>query len=338
LAGKIEFPKTKVLGYHASSLRVTREKKKVICGNKHRTTTWGCTHTGYAEVGNWKGDEGCNEIETATIEDAEDGVYEFTMQHVFDSWELYYQGEDTDNDGDDDIVGILTISVNGVDIGAYNYPINKDMDTHNSDGSINGEFRDMVFVDVTCDDTCNCIPAKRRPICPIRAEVRHPSVSDMEEDGHIGYHNDAISVTKRTQESCSSSSPLTKWCVHEGDAMFFYDTDDEFDDVSTTESIVIPEAANDTFSFYIHHDIPPKEKYYEGGIELVGEVHLFINYKKIGTYTHWLGEDEDAVFSESFFLNVECDDACNCSVNQQKEGRKILRGSHRTSLRSPAFH
>ena len=49
------------------------------------------------------------------------------------------------NKGDDDIVGILNISVNGVNNGEYNYPENKNKDTHTSDKFINGEFKDWIY-------------------------------------------------------------------------------------------------------------------------------------------------------------------------------------------------
>jgi len=321
LTGTIEFPETNVPGYHASSLRVARENWNTICSKQKTKTNWGCVHVGEAEIGNWP-DEGlsCNEIETVTIEDAEKGVYEFTMQHIFDDWELYYQDEDSNNEGDDDIVGVLTISVNGVNVGEYNYPKNKNKDTHTSDKFINGEFKDMVFVDVTCDDKCNCTPVKRLPTCHIRAEVRHPSIVGLGDDEKTGYMSDAISVTKRGQDSsCSKLSSLTKWCVHEGNAEFYHDADgDDTYDISSTESIVIPEAVNGTFTFSITRDIPSIEEDYVGGPELAGEVHLFTNYEEKATsYTHWFGQG--TTFSESFFLDVECDDQCKCKVRKREE-------------------
>ena len=101
---------------------------------------------------------------------------------------------------------------------------------------------------------------------------------------HIHVHaapNSSISVTKREQDSCSKYSLLTKWCAHEGDAKFYHDADgDDAYDTSSTESIIIPEDLNGTFTFLIEHDIPDAEKYYLGGNELTGEVHLFTNYEE----------------------------------------------------------
>ena len=131
-----------------------------------------------------------------------------------------------------------------------------------------------------------------------------------------GYMNDAISVTKREQaSSCSKLSSLTKWFVHEGNEEFYHDADggDTYDR-SSTKSIVIPEAVNCTFTFSIERDILSTEEDYVGGSELAGEVHLFTNYEKKVTYTHWFGQG--TTFSESFFLDVEWGDLCNCKVKK----------------------
>jgi len=308
LAGRIDIPRAGVLGYHSASLRVSKSNWNVICSSRKRKTGWGCVHEGEAKVGTWTDDSvGCLDSETATIEYAAGGTYNFTMEHVFDDFELYY-------DEDHLIRPELTITVNDVELNTIRYPKNLNEDTH-IDGFVNGAYQGTVFGNVVCDAVCNCTVVRVMPECPIRAEIRFAELYSA--PNLLGYQNDAISVVKDGEDdNCSKSNELTKWCVHEGDGQFYSSYgDDYYNDVSSTESIVVQEAANGNFLFKVEHDFTDgEESYYGDDYNVTGVVQLWVGHKNKGQYNHWFGGN----YLSTFYLDVRCDDGCKCEIQRRE--------------------
>lgn len=163
------------------SLRVTKKKKAEICGYDITNTTWGCVHEGIATYGNWPTDkEYFSNTESATIEDAK-GSYTFKMQHTFDDYSLYYPQ-------DHKIVGNLVILLNGNTIGSFK-PEKNGEDTHVG-GYVNAAYKGVVLADVKCKGVCDCTVKEKIPTCPIRAEIRYPSLKVAETTGIKGYHKE----------------------------------------------------------------------------------------------------------------------------------------------------
>ena len=160
------------------SLRVSKTGNENICGPKN--TYWGCVHEGSANIQNWEKYYGKSTSETVTIEYATGKSYRFSVEHTFDYNELYYSN-------DHRMVGELTITVNNEVLGTFSHPNEPKTDTHNQDQSVNAAYKGIIYVNVDCDNECQCSVQTVLPTCLIRAEIKFPTIENAPE---FGYHND----------------------------------------------------------------------------------------------------------------------------------------------------
>lgn len=332
--GTLAFPKledAEYYGYHKDSLQVTRMGTAKICGPK--STSWGCNHKGNAEIKNYEYyTGGVSTSESATIVDANGYTYRFKLQHEFDYYETYY-------DEDHKLVGTLSISLNNKVLGNFSHPKNGDQDTHNDDGSLNGAYKGIIFVDVTCNRGCKCVAKKVTPTCPVVAEMKFPNI-DGGNFGRVasyGYHNDFVVARKRGEEEyCAPDSPSTNWCTHQGDAYIYNIKDADEIDKLEAEHVVIPEAAGGNFEFKIEHYYTYKELYYDTDHEMAGKFTIWIDGVNKGTYSHEVSQnvdthidnDPDKVNPEykgKKYVYVECTNACDCTIKTQEEPQCEIR-------------
>jgi len=321
LVGKLWFPEEPESNtFRIERLFVTKAGRTSICSDQ-KDTTWGCTAKGDAEIYQNKNEEWKKKRSITTLSDAFGGNYKFTVQHIFD---------DREKDFEINAIPVLTITVNGVDVAEYNVNGNKKQLSHDADGYANSAFKDHTFVNVSCDDACVCTPVKSMPICPVRVEVRMPKIDPIGTPNY-GYHRETMSVNLNgSDESCSPVSTNTKWCTHEGKAEFYRPADDyyyDYDSISTTESIVIPEALGKSFDFTIKHIYDDYETYYSNDHTLNGDIVTFVDGKKkvfkrdIDKDTHiyddeikdWVPNPE---YDTAIFLQLVCDDGCDCTIEE----------------------
>ena len=134
-----------------------------------------------------------------------------------------------------------------------------------------------------------------------------------------------------SDEVCSSDSTLTKWCTHEGKAEFYRPAPEyyyQYDSISTTESVVIPEAQSKRFYFRINHIFNVYETYYGNDHTLNGDITLFIGDMKKKVFkrdtdqdTHiWsqekIGWIPNPDYGNTILLQVVCDDVCDCTIKE----------------------
>ena len=162
-----------------ASLTVIMKGEEEACGQDNQWPSWGCLHMGNAYIQNW-GQQPYSSEETATIDDARGNSYRFKIEHKFEIYETYY-------DFDYNMVGELSIAINENVVDIFSHPKNGKVDTHNKDGSVNAAYEGIIFVDVTCTSQCKCTTESVVPSCPVRAEIKFPSVDDAP---YYGYHND----------------------------------------------------------------------------------------------------------------------------------------------------
>ena len=128
----------------------------------------------------------------------------------------------------------------------------------------------------------------------------------------------------------SKSSPLLNWCDHEGDgyASFPSNYDDDNTDVSTSELISITEAAKGKYEFKVTHKFNQNELYYPTDHLIVGKLHVWITGEDENIFVQDVNEDRDThrndelinpEFDESYYVDVSCDDACECTFTKVQD-------------------
>jgi len=141
------------------SVSVTKLGSDEICNKGTQGgTSWGCEHTGDAVIWN--------------PEDTENNYYDYNFREIVDIPNMYsstvyldvkhafHQYYEAYYDSDHRIQGVLYLYIDGQLMGTFTHPKNKNIDTHLSDGSINGAYRGNYLTTVTCDNQCNCEVSK----------------------------------------------------------------------------------------------------------------------------------------------------------------------------------
>merc|ERR1740124_1275401 len=308
-------------GYHEDKLEVSKAGNHKVC-ERTKNTNWGCVHKGVAKIINWEkhwGAQSTSTSESVTIEYAASSSYRFKVEHVFDIDETYYE--------DDYMMrGELTIAVNDKVLISHSHPSGKtrQVDTHNSDGSVNAAYKGIGYIDVECNDKCVCEVKTSEPKCTVLAQMKFPAVKDAE---FFGYHNDFISATKKGSEgSCSELSRETTWCTHTGDAVINNKEgpDDDYNyDYSESEAVFIEEAANAGFVVKVEHWFNKYEQKHEDDYLMAGELTLWVNGKDKGQFKHEVVKGVDTHlesgsinpnYDSKFYLDVECTKKCKCTI------------------------
>lgn len=131
-------------------------------------------------------------------------------------------------------------------------------------------------------------------------------------------------------ETCSRSSPLLKWCDHEGEGLFYYFPAEanSFDD-STTESVSITDAKNGKYELKMTHIFNEYyEKYYQTDHLIVPEVYVWANGKLLDTFSQDANANQDThlgdggvnpEFDDSYYIDVDCDEDCDCRVTMVQD-------------------
>jgi len=288
LTGTLAF--SSQLNFHPDYLVVIEEETDEICSPNSPKSDWGCVHE----------DKNNNE-ETVTINDVGGKSYIFVVQHDF------YEIEKYNGDPDISAFGELLVNANYKDqsnsLGLYKH----ERIIYPEVSSYKGTF----FVDVACDHDCTCTAEKVNPVCPIYAELRFPK---LEMDPVWGFGNDYVTVENDEElGSCSRGNPMNKWCIHESYADSYNAENDDKDDHPELESLLITEAANAKFKFTVQYDYSTYESFYDqSNHEITGALTIWINGKNEGTYEH--RSDLVKESRGAFYVDVDCDELCNCSV------------------------
>jgi len=322
LTGTMAFPavdEAMHYGYHSDNLQATKAGKKKVCGSENKKVWWGCVHEGFAKLENFVEYTSSSQSESVTIERAAGNSYRIKVEHNFDVEETYYTEDHT-------MAGELTIKINDNVLGIYSHPDNSNTDSHNQDKSVNAAYKGIIYVNVDCNQQCDCSAQVILPTCTIRAELKFPSIEDAPE---YGYHNDFVTVKKEGEnDNCSYYSTPTTWCTHEGDAQIYNYESQNYYDFSESEAIVIPEAAGEKFQFKIEHYFSMFETYYPMDHMMPGDLTLWINGQNKGTYSHEVSKTTtthladntiNPDYTSEIYLDVECDDLCVCTVAKRNE-------------------
>jgi len=144
-------------GYHNDSVEVTKYESDEKCNSESGTTSWGCKHSGgNALIMKLQDPKYYDYLESESlhIKNAAEGSFQFRLKHHFDLInEGYYNGDET-------MVGKLSIKATGNRKKIFSHPLNKNVDTQKDDGSINPDYHGEITVDVKCDSRCECSFAK----------------------------------------------------------------------------------------------------------------------------------------------------------------------------------
>ena len=133
---------------------------------------------------------------SARIYDGRNGKFSVGVSHIFTEEEVLQ------NDPDYTKRANLIIKVNGVPTPkSFRHGKNTNRTTHlvpdqvnsNNDnvGFINPEYNGEFFVDIVCDDGCNCEIERREEVCKLKAQLKYPKIDVLEENGEYGIRSES---------------------------------------------------------------------------------------------------------------------------------------------------
>ena len=173
-----------------------------------------------------------------------------------------------------------------------------------------------------CPATCKSCPSAVADNCEVKVSlVFEDYVANMTEDA---IHNDQLEVWKVNDSKGCGYYYNAEYCQHDKKDGAFYNMDDDYYDLS--ESVVIYDAAGETYNIYVNHTF----SYYEAltadaDHEMAGEVQVFINGEQVeekwshdvdqNTHDDWYYY-ENPKYDDSLVVSMTCDNACQCSFEK----------------------
>jgi len=142
-------------GFHQDQLLVRmQDSDKTVCCNMNNVTDF-CEHSGTDGAFAFDDyyDDYYDESEFATIWNTTGNTFDIIVAHHFNIYEMY---SNSTTDTDHTMVGVLTVAVNGEDVGEeWSHDYSQNVDTH-IDGSINDEYDKSLVVEMYCSEECQC--------------------------------------------------------------------------------------------------------------------------------------------------------------------------------------
>ena len=184
-------------GYHKEKLQVEKMNEDQACYSRNNKTNWGCVHAGDAFFDGRGADGFTKKRETINIYNGKEGNFKITVSHVYTEEEVL-QADDCGAGRAN-----LIVKVNGKNHNqSIRHTKNKGKETHTdydvvidegavarneNVGFINPNFNGDYFVEVACDDQCECDIVQKDAECRLKAQLKFPRIADASE---YGYHSD----------------------------------------------------------------------------------------------------------------------------------------------------
>jgi len=263
--------------------------------------------------------------EVATVADASDGTFRFSVNHYYDQ----YFGE-TGFPTDQKKEAIMLLTVNNREPKSFSHPHNEIAEPRLEDGETNPDYKGTTYIDVTCDSECECDFKERIPgVCEINAVLEFPPFADQ----YYGYHTDGLTALKRgAGDECGYYYPFTSWgCTSDGEAYIVKYSDDKYTD-DELQTLNIVDATDGGYTFTVTHYYANEELYYDTDHKHVAVLDIKVNGVSIGSFNHPRNNnrdthDEDGNVNPDYKgtvdVGVECDIECNC-VAQQLQNNEAL--------------
>ncbi len=193
----LQFPQgPELVGHHRASVQIEKTGEDRVCFSGDPKTNWGCTQviisplaskapTGYGGDAFIIGENGFfnKRHASARIYDGRNGKFTVGVSHIFTEEEVLEEPPDFHKRAN------LIIKVNGVaHTQSFRHGKNKIKPTHlgydivNSNnenvGFINPEYNGDFFVDIDCDNECNCEIVKRKEVCKLKAQLKFTDIAE----------------------------------------------------------------------------------------------------------------------------------------------------------------
>jgi len=296
------------------------EEEAEVCSSFNRRTRWKCRHKGQTLIDNSNGIIPLQQMipETVKIRHAGGAQYAVQVRHKFSEEEVT-----SDRNPIDTMLIVRTKNGAGTKTRKeFKYADNSNIPTHllkknavvvseyengtidaDLNGWINPAYNGEYFVDIVCDDDCNCSANKRKDSCKVVARLEPPK-------GVVDEYDDNLSVRKMdTLDSpCAFENKDGWYCSHYGDAKIVVTGPVEGDTFFTTrqaETVIIPNAIG-LFQYNVATEVPNVKYPFEG---YASELFITTNDETTyGPYKHYVAGATHSVTSYSMF----CDENCKC--------------------------
>lgn len=181
-------------GFHSDFVKVQREGQSQICYSGNDRTDWGCSHIGGDAYVEGTGDFFRKAASSARVYDARNAKLTIGVSHRFSEKEVLQES-------DGNVLGRsnLIIRVNGSMSTGGSLRHNRNTYKHTHDGFdqvnalnrnigfVNPLYNGDYFVDIVCDNSCNCSITKRNAECRLKAQLKFPKVDETD---YHGFHKD----------------------------------------------------------------------------------------------------------------------------------------------------
>lgn len=314
IKANLQFPQSpsEIISYHKDSVQVQKVGSSDPCYSGNTKTTWGCTHVGDAFFDTLSQAEKFKDLESVRIFNGNGGEYRITVSHVFTEEEVLLDTVQTR-----DSRANLIVKVNGKRLSkSFRHNRNNIKNTHTdysivysnnapvtneNVGFVNPAYNGDYFVDVKCDNKCQCTVTKVDNKCRLSARLTFPVIDP---ESQYGYHSDTLTIFNQDNEECSYDKNVTSWCQAYGDAVL-YSAPSNYYDYNKAYAANIPDAAGKTFNMNFEHYKGPNEEilgYYPRSSDLT----LYANGAQFFSINGQPG---------NLPITVSCNNDCICSTS-----------------------
>lgn len=312
----LQFPQgsSEVTAYHKDSVQVEKIGNGDICFSGNVKTNWGCTHVGDAFLDTLSNPvpNKFKDRESVRIFNGNGGEYKITVSHVFTEEEVLLDVSQTWESRAN-----LIVKVNGRRLSkSFRHKQARKENTHTdysivysenaavaneNVGFVNPKYIGDYFVNVKCNNKCECTVDQVNPTCRLFARVTFPVI---DAESAYGYHADILTILNEKNEECSYSNKLTSWCQAYGDAVI-YSAPANYYDYNMAYAANIPDAAGKTFNMNFEHFLGPNQ-------ERLGYYPTSSNLKLYSNGVQFFSTNG---INGTIPLQVTCNNDCTCSTN-----------------------
>ena len=293
-------------GFHSDFVSITKEGEAEPCYSSNSKTFWGCTFFGNDASINTMGSTLEKTRSVIRVYDARQSSLRIGVSHRFNEQEVM-------EDFDETVRSNLVIKVNGQMLSkSFRHSKNLGRLTHSgfdqvstvneNVGFVNPEYNGDYFVDIDCDQQCNCNIVQKDAICRLKAQLKFDPIVD---ESNYGFRRDFVKASNENGATCSKESEL-HWCTVYGDAQILNFENQEYYDFNMASFMNIPDASDKTFKFHLGQvvvDDAPAEMY-----EDPATLYLYVNNELLKSYKRDIGQNSSTI-------SVSCDDSCDCHVH-----------------------
>jgi len=179
-------------GYHSDTVQIAKAGEEQVCYSGNVQTDWGCTHVGDAFIDGRRQYSFRNEPASVRIYDGKSATFKVGVSHRFSEDEVR-QGLDY-GDGRANLI----VKINGqMQTQSFRHNQNEFKETHEgydrvspgntNIGFVNPFYNGDYFVEIECDDQCQCGIVQKQADCRLKGSLKFPKIEDST---YYGYHSD----------------------------------------------------------------------------------------------------------------------------------------------------